>query len=237
MVRFILIGFINAVIIIVCSALSILDIPLFQKGKFSSKIEKLWARLVLKASGVRVEVSGTEHINKNKSYIFIANHLSMFDIPATVAAIPNTIKMLTKKELFRIPLFGWALYAGRHIRIDRQKRESAIQSLDEAVNRIKKEDISVLVYAEGTRSPDGKIKTFKKGAFILGIKSGIPIVPVTIVGSREIVPKKSLKINRGTITIYIDNPVETKNLTLNDKSELLERVYNTIVERLEAFNN
>ncbi|RKY85730.1 1-acyl-sn-glycerol-3-phosphate acyltransferase [candidate division KSB1 bacterium] len=236
MIRVIFIIIVNALITVICAIIGLLDIPLLRKGKLEGKFEKIWAGLILKVSGVSVSVQGLENINKNKQYVFVANHLSMFDIPAVISAIPNEMKMLAKKELFRIPLFGWVMYAGRHIRIDRQNRERAIHSLDSAVERLKKEDISILVYAEGTRSPDGEIKNFKKGAFVLAIRSGVPIVPVTISGSREIVPKKSLKINKGTIRIFIDKPLETKNFTLDDKDFLLKKVRELIVSRYESIN-
>jgi len=237
MIRFVFVGIVNALITISCCLIGLLDIPLFRKGKFTDKVGKTWAYLILKVSSVRIEIDGKNNIDKNKPYIFVANHMSMFDIPATITAIPNELKMLAKKELYKIPLFGWVLHAGRHVKIDRQNREKAVHHLDKAIERVKKGDISIMVYPEGTRSTDGKIKNFKKGAFVLAIKSGIPIVPVTIAGSREIVPKKSLRINEGTIKIVIDKPIETKGLSLDDKNELLKNVQEKIKMQYKSLNN
>ncbi|MFC1725424.1 lysophospholipid acyltransferase family protein [candidate division KSB1 bacterium] len=200
-------------------------------------VEKIWAKVLLKIGRIKVEVEGTENIKKNKSYIFVANHMSAFDIPVSMAYIPVSIKMIAKKELARIPFFGWAIFLIGSIFIDRQNREKAVKSLDKALDRIKRRNISIMIYPEGTRSPDGEIKIFKKGAFVIAINSGLPVVPVTIYGSRDILPKNSLRIRKGNIKMIIHEPVSSENKTISDRGDFSRQVRDVIVNSFEKIKN
>jgi len=199
-----------------------------RRGRYMDFATRVWSRLILRTCGVIVTAEGLENLENGKTYIFVANHQSHFDIPACYAVIPARLRMLAKKELFRIPVFGWDMWAVGHIRIDRENREKAIASLDHAVERLKNEDISPVVYPEGTRSPDGKIHTFKKGASVLAIKSGRSIVPVTIIGSRSVLPKKSVIINPGYIHIIINKPIASDNYGYSDRSALIKKAQEII---------
>ena len=224
----------GAVYTIVISILVILLVPVLGRGRLVDVLARFWARLLLFTFGIKVTVEGVHNIDPETSYVFISNHQSTMDIPVCIASIPSSIRMLAKKELFRVPFFGWAIWAGGAIRIDRQNREKAIESLDRAAQRLKKENISPLVYAEGTRSPDGKIHPFKKGGFVMAINSGRQIVPVTIKGSNKIMPKNSFTINSGHVHIYIGKPVDTSEYDFASRDALVKKIQDVIEKQFYA---
>ncbi|MFC1477410.1 lysophospholipid acyltransferase family protein [candidate division KSB1 bacterium] len=202
--------------------------PFFRRRKYIDFLMRLWIRLILVTSGVKVTVEGQENIKEGKLYVFVANHQSLLDIPACFVAIPARLRMLAKKELFRIPVFGWGMWVVGHILIDREKSEKALASVDRAVERLKTEDISPVVYPEGTRSIDGKIHRFKKGAFVLALKAQRDIVPVTIIGSNLVMPKKSLFIKPGRIHVIIDTPISISGWSMENRSELAKQCQEVI---------
>ncbi|HEX7416395.1 MAG TPA: lysophospholipid acyltransferase family protein, partial [Smithellaceae bacterium] len=164
------------------------------------KVANLWGKILLLICNTKVEVIGKENILHSKPQIFVANHQSDFDILIALAYIPVQFRWIAKKEIFNIPVFGAAMRSAGYIEIDRQNREKALQSLDEAALRIR-EGKSVMTFPEGTRSRSGEIKPFKQGTFHLAIKSGVSIVPVSIIGSGQIMPKRSLKISSGKVKL------------------------------------
>jgi 1-acyl-sn-glycerol-3-phosphate acyltransferase len=189
-----------------------------------------WSNAILGISGVKVTVSGLENIDKNRSYVFVSNHSSQFDIPALQNSIPNRMGIVFKKELAKIPLFGWQLKWGPYVMIDRQNAEKALKSIEEAKKKMVEQNISPVVFAEGTRSKTGEVQPFKRGAFYLATKVGFPIVPVSIIGSEKILPKGRFRINKGRIHVHFGDPVETSNvITRKDELELMEKVRNIII--------
>jgi len=176
-----------------------------------------------------VKVIGEENLLRGKPQIIMSNHQSDFDILISLANIPVQFRWIAKKELFAIPVFGAAMRNAGYIEIDRSNREKAIQSIDEAALRIRREK-SIMTFPEGTRSSDGEIKSFKHGIFYLAIKSGVPIVPVSIIGSGRIIPKRSLKIKPGQITMVIGNPIEVINFDIEKRHELIEMVRTEIIK-------
>ncbi|HAR98509.1 MAG TPA: 1-acyl-sn-glycerol-3-phosphate acyltransferase [Syntrophus sp. (in: bacteria)] len=192
------------------------------------KIANLWARILLLISATKVNVIGGENVLTRSPQIFMANHASDFDILIVLAHIPGQFRWIAKKELFRIPLFGRAMRNAGYIEIDRQNHERALRSIDEAAEKIK-QGKSVMTFPEGTRSHDGKIQAFKQGMFHLAIKSGVPIVPISIVGASEIMPKRSLRVNRGTITMVIDKPIDVTGYTIETREALIRKVREVIV--------
>jgi 1-acyl-sn-glycerol-3-phosphate acyltransferase len=203
--------------------LGILSCFLVPSGDAVIPLARLWSRTLLRISRVRLIVEGREKIRPPGPYVFLSNHQSQFDILASVLAIPVQFRILAKKELFYIPVFGWVLKLSGFVGIDRTNRERAIRSLEEAGARIRK-GRSLLIYAEGTRSPDGKLLPFKKGGFVLAIEAGVPVIPLTILGSREVLPKGSLRIRPGTITVRVGEPIDPREFTVADKERLMERV-------------
>ncbi len=205
--------------------------PFFGRKKHVDFLTDIWSRLIHWTCGIKITREGTENLEPEKSYVFVANHQSLFDITACFVAIPARLRMLAKKELFRVPMFGWGMKAIGHISIDRENREKALTSVDDAVERLKNEDISPVVYPEGTRSADGEIHKFKKGAFVLAIKAKREVVPVTIIGSRKIALKKSFMISSGTIHVVIGKPISTENMTIDDRGDLAEKTQEIISKR------
>jgi 1-acyl-sn-glycerol-3-phosphate acyltransferase len=198
------------------------------------KVAKLWAKILLLICNTKVEIIGKENILRGKPQIFMANHQSDFDILIVLAHIPGQFRWLVKKELFHIPVFGAAMKSAGYIEIDRNNREKAMQSLDQAALRIR-EGKSIMAFPEGTRSRFGEIKHFKQGTFYLAIKSGAPIVPISIIGSGEIMPKRSLKIKPGKIKLVIDKPIDVKNIMLENRQDLITIVRNTIIKNYDSF--
>jgi 1-acyl-sn-glycerol-3-phosphate acyltransferase len=197
-------------------------------GNLAFSLARIWAWGILKSTGVRPDVTGKEHIDKKQSYVIIANHQSHFDAPAIVLTLGIQIRWIAKVELLKIPLFGYALYASRHIFIDRSDRGKAIERIRDGVKRLPP-GASILFFAEGTRSPNGAIHEFKKGGFITAIDNGLPILPVTINGSSNILPKKSLVYSSGSIGVVVGHPISTQDYTLDQLEELMQKTKDVIV--------
>jgi 1-acyl-sn-glycerol-3-phosphate acyltransferase len=188
-----------------------------------------WSKLTLKICGIDVRVRGIENIQANGAYIFVTNHASMFDIPAIMSILPH-VRIMFKKELSYVPLWGWALRWGYHIMVDRAKGSEAMKSLDRAAKAIKTGG-SVILFAEGTRTRDGKLLPFKRGAFTLAAKSGVPIVPIAINGSFKILPKSSLDIRPSPIELLMEKPIDTSHVTTREEEITLMNRVREIIER------
>jgi 1-acyl-sn-glycerol-3-phosphate acyltransferase len=178
-----------------------------------------WARSICAASGVTVQVEGTEHLAPDRPYIFAANHQSQFDILALQGFLGIDFRWLAKKELFKVPIWGTAMRRAGYIPIDRSHGRQAIKSLDGAAQKIAR-GTSVIIFPEGTRSKDGKLQKFKSGAMRLAIKSGVPLVPVAITGTYKILPKGRLLVRSGQVTIRAGQPIDTQGYKSKDKNEL-----------------
>ncbi len=201
-------------------------------SKIVDGIIRLWAKGILKVAGVKVVVHGQEKLRKDQPYIFISNHQGAFDILAGVVAIPTTMRFVAKKELFRIPIFAQGMRAVGMIPIDRGNSEQARKSLEEAAKTLQN-GVSVLIFPEGTRSLDGNIKPFKKGGFVLALKSGLPIMPMVFTGSLNILRKKSIKVHKGTIHVYFLDEVDVSQYSFEHRNELVKNVRQQIVDVYE----
>ena len=166
----------------------------------------------------------------------MSNHESALDIILGVSAIPNKIIFLAKKELFKIPVFGWAMKAAGMIRIDRQNPEIAQKSVKNAVDTLLCSNLSTLIFPEGTRSDRSELLPFKKGGFILAIQSQLPVVPVTIIGAGKALPKGKLNISKRKIAVVINKPILTHGIDVNSKEELLQKCRDVISQNLNYFN-
>ena len=198
------------------------------------KVSKVFSKGILLISGIKLSVSGLENIDKKKISVFISNHSSQYDIPALQYVIPIPISIVFKKELSKIPIFGWQLRTGPYIMIDRSNTESALKSIEKAKKRMTEKRLSPLVYPEGTRSKTGEVQSFKRGAFYLAAKVGFPIIPVSISGASEILPKGKFKIKSGTIYVHFDKPISTENVSSRkDELELMEKVRDIIISNLK----
>jgi 1-acyl-sn-glycerol-3-phosphate acyltransferase len=197
------------------------------------RLAQWWSRTICRLSGVRITVHTKVALDPGRSYVFMANHLSTVDIWALYVALPIPVRMIAKKQLAAIPLFGWAMWAGRFIFIDRHNALAARRSIERAGRRIR-EGASVLLFPEGTRSRDGALGAFKKGGFHLAIDAGAPIVPVALRGTRELMPRGSLLLRPGQVTVTIGEPIPTEDLAPEDRNALLERVHATISQMLSS---
>lgn len=197
-------------------------------GNLAFTISKIWARFMLLATGVKIEIKNPEKIQKGRSYIIISNHQSEYDILALVTTLGIQFRWIIKKELRKVPLFGYALYASRNIFIDRSDKDKAIASIHSGINRLP-QGTSVMFFAEGTRSIDGTIQPFKKGGFFLAMEKGLPILPVTVNGSRRVLPKKSLVFTPGDIEVVVDDPIETTEFSKEQVNELMETTRQVII--------
>ena len=184
----------------------------------------------VRAVGVRIKVVGTELIPVG-TVIFAANHTSSADAPAVVGAIPRRIAILLKKSLFEWPIVGQAFHLARFIPVERLNRESAIGSLEKAVEAIKGGQ-SFLIYPEGTRSPDGRLQEFKKGTAVMAIKAGVPLVPVACSNAHRIMKKRVLKIYPGEILVKFLATIETSQYTVEQRDELIQRLHDELAAGL-----
>ena len=209
---------------IIIAILTILVFPVDRKGKLTHYLSKVFGSVILFIAGVKVAVTGSERLNKNDNYIFISNHASYFDIPILMLAIPNNVRFIYKNSLTKIPLLGWGMYLGGYIPIDRDNVRKAMKDLKKAAKRIVN-GISVVIFPEGTRSEDGTLGEFKRGMFVLADEAKVALVPTTIIGSNNILPRSKFEIKSGRVKVVFNNPIEYKK----DKG-FLEEIRN-IIER------
>ena len=192
-------------------------------GDAVMRVGRLWLVAILASCRVRVEASGLENVDPRTPSIFMSNHQSLFDIAAIVKTIPVMMRFVAKRELTRIPLFGWALVLSGQIIVDRSDREQAIESLRRGAERIRA-GTHVIVFPEGTRSQTGSLAEFKSGGFHLALQAGVPIIPVTVSGTHRITPKGSLKVHSGRVHVHYGKPIPTRGLALADRQQLKQRV-------------
>ena len=193
---------------------------------------KIWAKAIIFVSGVKVSVKGLENIDVNRSYVFAMNHQSYFDIFVILSILPVKSKWMAKKELFYIPFLGWAMKSCDFIPVDRKRAKSAYRALKRGLELINQGN-SIIIFPEGTRSRDGRIGPFKTGGIILALRSNRPIVPVTIIGTRHILPKGGRFIRPGHVKIIIDRPISTKNYKETEKEKLANILREIIVKNYE----
>jgi 1-acyl-sn-glycerol-3-phosphate acyltransferase len=183
-----------------------------------------WCRMIARTAGARVRVHGEQHIRPGTSYVFLSSHQSYMDIPAMLGYLPAQLRIAAKKVLFRIPFMGWHLTRAGHIPIDRSSTANAVSSMQRAAGYVKN-GICAFVFPEGTRSRDGRLHAFKKGGFKLAMQAGVPIIPVTIIGSRRNLPPDEIIFRPGPIDMYVDAPIPTTGLTDADLEPLMKTVY------------
>jgi len=193
------------------------------RGDWTYRVARMWSRGVLLTSGVKVRSRFDSSLASDGKFVFMANHRSLFDIPALMVSLPGQTRFLAKRSLFLIPVFGWALQAGGFVTIDRKNPSSARDSFSQAVSRLRA-GISILVFPEGTRSTVEKLLSFRRGGFLLALKSGLPIVPAGIQGSREVQSKKSFVIRPGTIWVHYGAPLDTADYSVSGKDDLMDTV-------------
>jgi 1-acyl-sn-glycerol-3-phosphate acyltransferase len=217
---------------ILLGTMAILTARITRRSDLAHGVARAWGNLNLWAAGVSVEVRGLENIDGSSSYVYAANHQSWFDIFTLLGKLPVQFRWLAKAELFNLFVLGRAMRAAGYIPIDRGNRRQAFESMNVAAQCIK-EGTSVVIFPEGTRSPDGILQDFKKGGFVLALHSQHPIVPISISGSHRILPKRGAwKIQPGRVQLTLGAPIPTAGLTTRERDELLKRVRDAIREHL-----
>lgn len=210
--------------------LVIISLAFDRSGNSIHSIGALWSRILLFLSGVTVEIKGAENLLQDSPQILASNHRGAFDILALQGFIPIQFRWVAKKSLFKIPIIGWSMSLAGYVSIDREKAGSAYKSIERAAEKVKK-GASVLIFPEGTRSAAGNLLPFKRGGFLLAIKSGVPIVPVSIRGTENLMKKESILIRPGAVKVVIGKPIPVSDA---DEKLLMEMVRKAIEEGLTA---
>lgn len=192
-----------------------------------------WARVLLWVGGVKVQVEGLEKISKDGSYVFVSNHLSYMDTPTALASIPVQFRFLAKRGLFQIPFLGWHLARAGHIRVPRGDARAAVKTMSMAAQVVRDCGISLIIFPEGGRSRNGELGSFKEGAAFIAVRAGVPLVPICLIGTRDVLPYGSGNIRPGTVTMRIGDPIPTDRATDRDRARLTDEVRHRIVALLE----
>ncbi|MGB4703754.1 MAG: lysophospholipid acyltransferase family protein [Candidatus Saccharicenans sp.] len=191
--------------------------PLLRVAKWAMGV----SRVIL---GLKIEVAGLENVDPSKSYVYMANHLSFLDGPVLFYVIPGLVRVILKKSVFRIPVVGPGMRFVGFVPVDRKRASGGKRSIDEASRMMKEKGYSFLIFPEGTRSRTGRLQPFKRGGFFLALMAQAPIIPISIKGTFELMPKGRIFPRRGLIRIIFHPPVETAGRTPDDIPALLEKV-------------
>jgi 1-acyl-sn-glycerol-3-phosphate acyltransferase len=215
---------------IVMASLSLV-LSLFDRdGRLQHWCARTWCRLIAGTAGARVKVIGLENVPPQAA-VFVANHSSYLDIPAIWGYVPVQFRIMAKRSLFYVPFMGWFLSRAGHIPVDRENSRAALANINRAADKLRA-GCSLVVFPEGHRSVDGVLQEFKNGGFKLAQKAGVPVVPVTIIGSHRVLKKDSLVFHTGEITVIIDPPLSTEGYTSRTLPQLMRQTHTIIAERL-----
>jgi len=219
---------------IVAVALIAVMVVINDSSPMIEKIIRGWSRVWLVASGTKLEIEGAENIDPNRSYVVVANHLSALDIMACLLAVPLPIRFLAKKELFRVPVLAQGMRMVGIIEVDREARGAVHSEVNRQSRELIEKGRSLIIYAEGTRPRNGVMKPFKKGAFTMAIRSGLPVLPLSIHGSYEAWPPGRPIVRGGVISVVLDKPIETDGMSTSDTGDLRDQVREVIAGRVET---
>src|SRR5580704_7342812 len=197
------------------------------------RVARRWAKVLLAASGVEVEVEGLEHIAPTGSYVFVSNHVSYMDTPVALANIPVQFRFLAKRGLFQIPFLGWHLARAGHIPVPRGDARAAVKTMTLAAQVVREQKVSLLIFPEGGRSRKGEMRPFMEGAAYIAIRAGVPLVPIGLQGTREVLPYGSGNIRGGPVILRIGEPIPTEQATLRDRGHLTELLRERIIKLVE----
>jgi 1-acyl-sn-glycerol-3-phosphate acyltransferase len=203
-----------AVYTVVLGTLSIGSSFFESSGRLAHWCARTWSRLILLTTGVHVEVTGLERLERNHAYVFVANHQSIYDIPIIFWSLPYQIRIIAKASLGRFPFLGWHLRRTGHMLVDRRHPDRA--AIFGRASKLMKQGLSLIVFPEGTRSRDGRVAPFKGGSFYLALGAGLPVVPISIVGSRHVMLKGRLATYPGRVKLIVHEPIDTTGLPGGD---------------------
>jgi len=197
-------------------------------------IARAWARALLAVSRVKVHLEGLEKIKEDGSYVFVSNHLSYMDTPVALAHIPVQFCFLAKRGLFQIPFMGWHLARAGHIPVPRGDARAAVKTMTLAAQIVREQGISLLIFPEGGRSRKGELRPFMEGAAYIAIRAGVPLVPVGLHGTREVLPYGSGTSRGGAVTMRIGDPISIDQATMRDRLQLTQLLRERIIELLQG---
>jgi 1-acyl-sn-glycerol-3-phosphate acyltransferase len=223
---------------IVLGAASLASSLFDRRGRFAHACARAWSRLILATTGIRVRVEGLERIAGATTYIFVANHQSHYDTPIVFSTLPFELRIIAKESLARFPVLGWHLKRGGHLFVDRRKPDRA--GILARWRALVAEGLSLIIYAEGTRSPDGRVARFRAGSFLLAIEAGLPVVPLAIVGTRRVMPKGRLRTEPADVTLVVHDPIATSAIakpTIQDARALADRVHRIVAATVDTLQN
>jgi len=187
------------------------------------RMARLWGKMNLAAAGIEVRISGLHRLS-SPPYVFMCNHQSALDIHALLAELPLSFKWIAKRQLFSIPIFGWAIKKAGYISIDRENAREALKAIEKAAMRIR-EGMNIIIFPEGTRSADGNLLPFKKGGFTLAFRAAVPVVPIGIYGSSALQPKGSfVPLKKGVIYIEVGEPIVLEGMEKSRKTQVMDDV-------------
>jgi 1-acyl-sn-glycerol-3-phosphate acyltransferase len=217
---------------IVLGTLSLASSLVDQRGYFAHWCARTWSRLILRTTGVTVEVRGLDRLVPGRTYVFVSNHQSIYDIPILFWSLPYQLRIIAKESLGRFPFLGWHLRRTGHMLVDRSRPDrSAIFSWASALTA---KGLSLIVFPEGTRSRDGRVGRFKRGSFYLALEAGLPIVPLSVVGSRHVMLKGRLATYPGHVRLVVHEPIPTEGMAGGDPRAFAERIRQVIVPDAQA---
>jgi len=199
-----------------------------RKGKIFRWVTKSYSRALMPVFGVTLDTRGLSRVDVDRPYVFMSNHVSHVDSLALAISIPHPLHWVFKKELSKIPVFGWVLLSLGQIMVDRADASQAREALTSAASGLEGNN-SVLIYPEGTRSKDGRLQPLKKGGFHIAVRAGLPIVPVRVSGSHDIIPSGSLSVRPGHVVVELFDPVPTEGKGDADIPQLMERVRDALL--------
>ena len=214
----------------VCGTASLLGSLFDAQGHWQHACARAWSWLILKTSGIRVRVEGLEHVNPAATTIYCVNHQSAMDIPVLFASLPVQFRFVAKRSLFNMPFMGWHLRRSGHIPVDRDRPREALKSMKKVAQEIR-EGKSVLLFPEGHRSRNGQLLPFKAGSFYIAILAGVPVVPITVIGTSYVLKPDTYHVRAGQTQVIVHPAIETQGLTLKDVDQLLEQVREIIASR------
>jgi len=209
-----------------------------RRGFFAHGCARVWSWLILKTTGVRVALEGIERIPPGTTYVFVSNHQSIYDIPVIFASLPYQLRIIAKASLSRFPVLGWHLRRGGHLFVDRQRPDRA--GILRRWRALVSEGLSLLIFAEGTRSWDGHVARFKAGSFLLAIEAGLPIVPLSVIGTRQVMPKGRLRTEPAEVRLIVHDPIQPPAIdapTIQDAKVLADRVHAIVAHSVETLQN
>jgi 1-acyl-sn-glycerol-3-phosphate acyltransferase len=220
---------------IVLGAASIVSSLFDRRGYFAHACARAWSWLILKTTGVRVHVEGLERIPPGRTYIFVANHQSIYDTPVIFATLPYQLRIIAKESLARFPVLGWHLRRGGHLFVDRRHPDRA--GILKRWRALVSEGLSLIIFAEGSRSRDGRTARFKAGSFMLAIQAGLPIVPLAVIGTRNVMPKGRLRTEPADVELIVHDPIAPPAIaapTVQDAKALADRVHAIVAATVDA---